>query len=53
MVLEELREHFGDLYHAEDETNISHDTMEERYFIYSYIFISKQQKLIVWVGVSS
>ena len=45
MVLEELREHFGDLYHAEDETNISHDTMEERY---SFIFISKQQKIIVY-----
>lgn len=51
MVLEELREHFGDLYHAEDETNISHDTMEERFFIYS--FLIKLQKWIVEFGISS
>lgn len=30
MVLEEFREHFGDLYHAEGEVNVTHDTMEER-----------------------
>ena len=31
MVLEELREHFGDLYHSDEETSITHDTMEERF----------------------
>ena len=49
MVLEELREHFGDLYHAEDETNVSHDTMEERFFIYSFIFVIKITEMNSWV----